>query len=103
MNKSDNNESDNNESDNNEADASGNTLNQNFYDNFSSDTSKNKMSGGMIFLLICMYILFAILFPSCILFFITKWSAKSAIKSTVCNNPEILKTLFPTSTASSSQ
>lgn len=109
MNNSDNNKSDNNKSDNNEADASGNTLNQNFYDYFSSNTpktsktSKKKMSGGMIFLLICMYILFAILFPSCILFFITKWSAKSAIKSTVCTNPEILKTLFPTGTASSSQ
>jgi hypothetical protein len=94
------NKSDNNEADNNEADTSGNTINQNYYDYFSSDTpktSKKKMSGGMIFLAICMYILFAILLPSCILFFITKWSAKSAIKSTVCSNPEILKKLFPTS------
>lgn len=63
----------------------------------SEPKKEKKMSGGMIFLAICMYILFAMLLPSCILFFITKWSAKSAIKSTVCANPEILKSLFPTS------
>ena len=58
---------------------------------------EKKMSGGMIFLAICMYILFAMLLPSCILFFITKWSAKSALKTTVCGDPERLKALFATS------
>jgi hypothetical protein len=58
------------------------------------------MSPGMIFLIICIYILFAMLLPLIVLFFITKWSAKSAIKSTICANPEILKSLFPTQSTS---
>lgn len=87
-----------NKSDNTQTDLSGNK--QMYPDNpypfviSSEPQKKNNMSGGMIFLVICMYILFAMLLPSCILFFITKWSAKSAIKSTVCSNPEILRSLF---------
>lgn len=68
--------------------------------NTNSDTStKNKFSTGMIILYIFIYLICAMLIPSCILYFITKWSAKSALKTTPCGNPDLLKSLFQSSTS----
>jgi hypothetical protein len=78
--------------------------NQNIYNNtmqqpfFFANNKTKKISIGMIILYIFIYIICAMLIPSCILFFITKWSAKSALKSTVCGNPELLKSLLQVST-----
>jgi len=75
--------------------------NQNIYNTtqppFFANNKTKKISIGMITLYIFIYIICAMLIPSCILFFITRWSAKSALKSTVCGNPELLKSLLQVS------
>ena len=67
--------------------------NQLFFEN-DKNKSKKSASIGKIILFIFLYIIIAMLIPSCILFFITRWSAKSALKTTICGNPELLKNLF---------
>lgn len=58
-----------------------------------------KISIGMVMLYVFIYLICVMLLPSCILFFITRWSAKSALKSTPCGNPDLLKSLLQTPSA----
>ena len=43
---------------------------------------------------VCCGAIFSCILPFVVLYYITKSSAKAAIKSTVCANPEILKGLL---------
>ena len=75
----------------NDADASGNLYS--FFEPFPTKNNK-KYSTGMIVLGIILYLICGLLIPSCILFFITKWSAKSALNTSPCGNALRLKTLI---------
>ena len=82
---------------NKDLDPSGNQypwFDNNTYQNPPKTTTK--ISAGLVILYIFIYLICVMLIPSCILFFITRWSAKSALKSTPCGNPDLLKSLLQT-------
>jgi hypothetical protein len=88
---------------NSHTDLSGNKINKGLfdYDVQPVNQKKRKISASIIFLFIFIYILVAMLLPSCILFFLTRWSAQSAFKTTICGDPAKLASLIGSVSGSS--